>query len=112
MYRETSITPFKDKLYLSSPTMHGKELDYIKNAYDTNWMSTVGENIDEAEKLVSKRIGRKNAVAVINGTSALHLAVKIAGVKSGTKVFCSDLTFVASVNPVLYGSSLETVGKN
>lgn len=102
MFKGKNVTPFAKKVYLSSPTMHGEELKFIQEAYDTNWMSTVGENIDECEKLVSEQVGRKNAVAVSNGTAALHLAVKLAGVKRGTKVFCSDLTFVASVNPIIY----------
>lgn len=102
MFRGTNITPFKNKLYMSSPTMHGEELTYIKKAYDTNWMSTIGENINEVENMVSKYVGRRNAVAVTTGTAALHLAMRLAGIEQGTKVFCSDLTFIASVNPVLY----------
>lgn len=102
MFRGTKITPFKNKLYMSSPTMHGEELTYIKKAYDTNWMSTIGENINEVENMVSKYVGRRNAVAVTTGTAALHLAMRLAGIEQGTKVFCSDLTFIASVNPVLY----------
>lgn len=93
---------FEKKLYLSSPTMHGEELKYMKLAYDTNWMSTVGENIDEVEKQICQKIGCKYSVALSSGTSALHLAVKLAGVKSGDKVFCSDMTFSATVNPVVY----------
>ena len=102
MFRGTNIAPFKNKLYLSSPTMHGDELKYIKEAYDTNWMSTVGKNIDEAERLVCEKTGRKNALAVTTGTAALHIAMRISGVTRGTKVFCSDLTFVASANPIIY----------
>ena len=102
MFRGTNIMPFKNKLYMSSPTMHGEELTYIKKAYDTNWMSTIGENINEVENMVSKYVGRRNAVAVTTGTAALHLAMRLAGIEQGTKVFCSDLTFIASVNPVLY----------
>lgn len=102
MFTEKDVTPFDKKLYLSSPTMHGDELKYIQEAYDTNWMSTIGENINETERLVAKRLGRKNAVAVTSGTAALHLAMRAVGIGRGTKVFCSDLTFIASVNPVIY----------
>lgn len=102
MFRGTNKAPFENKLYLSSPTMHGDELKYIKEAYDTNWMSTVGENIDEAERLVCEKTGRKNALAVTTGTAALHLAMRVSGITQGTKVFCSDLTFVASANPIIY----------
>ncbi len=96
------IKPFKNKVWLSSPTMHGEELKYIQEAYDTNWMSTIGENINVSEKLIAEKIGVKHAVGLSCGTSALHLAVKLAGVKQGDKVFCSDMTFAATVNPVAY----------
>lgn len=102
MFKGTNIAPFEDKLYLSSPTMHGDELKYIKEAYDTNWMSTVGKNIDAAERLVCEKTGRKNALGVTTGTAALHIAMRISGITRGTKVFCSDLTFVASANPIIY----------
>ena len=102
MFKGTDTPPFEKKLYLSSPTMHGDELHYIQEAYDTNWMSTVGENINEAERLISEIIGRKHAVALTSGTSALHLAIKLAGITKGAKVFCSDLTFIASTNPIVY----------
>ena len=82
--------------------MHGEELEYIKKAYDTNWMSTVGENINETERLICEKVGCKYAVALASGTSALHLAVKLAGVKAGDRVFCSDMTFAATLNPVVY----------
>ena len=96
------IKPFKKKIYLSSPTMHGEELKFMTEAYDTNWMSTVGKNIDEIEKTVSEKLGCKYAVALSAGTAALHLAMKLAGVKRGDKVFCSDTTFDATVNPIVY----------
>lgn len=97
-----NIKPFKDKVWLSSPTMHGEELKYIEEAYRTNWMSTVGENINQLEKEVSTKVGVKAGVGLDSGTSALHMAVKLAGVKRGDRVFCSDLTFAATVNPVVY----------
>lgn len=93
---------FAKKIYLSSPTMHGGELQYITEAYESNWMSTVGENINEAERLAAEKVGCGHAVALSCGTAALHLCVKLAGVKSGDLVFCSDMTFDATVNPVVY----------
>ncbi|MBE5822951.1 MAG: aminotransferase DegT [Butyrivibrio sp.] len=108
------MKPFETKLYLSSPTMHGEEIKYIQEAYDTNWMSTIGKNINESEKMVAEKIGCKAAVALSSGTAALHLAIKLAGEKlygqpkashgvlEGKKVFCSDMTFDATVNPVAY----------
>ena len=94
--------PFASKVWLASPTMHGPELSYMKEAYDTNWMSTVGENIEEAEQLACSATGCGYAVALSSGTAALHMAVKLAGVKPGDPVFCSDMTFSATVNPVVY----------
>ena len=108
------IKPFEKKVYLSSPTMHGEEIKYIQEAYDTNWMSTIGKNINESEKMVAEKIGCKAAVALSSGTAALHLAIRLAGEKlygqprtahgtlEGRKVFCSDMTFDATVNPVAY----------
>lgn len=105
---------FDKRVWLSSPTMHGKELEYMSQAYNTNWMSTVGKNIDEVEKQVSEYIGVKHSVALSSGTAALHMAMKLAGLKAygmprpgvgalqGRKVFCSDMTFAATVNPVVY----------
>ncbi|WP_028043148.1 DegT/DnrJ/EryC1/StrS family aminotransferase [Candidatus Stoquefichus massiliensis] len=97
-----SFKPFQNKVWLSSPTMHGEELEYIIEAYSTNWMSTVGANINEVEKLTNNYIGCKYSVALSAGTSALHIAMKLAGVKQGDYVFCSDMTFSATVNPVVY----------
>ena len=96
------MKPFKEKVWLSSPTMHGEEIAYVKEAYETNWMSTVGANINEAERIVAEKIGCKYAVGLSAGTAALHLAMKLAGIKPGMKVFCSDVTFAATVNPVVY----------
>ena len=96
------MKPFENKVWLSSPTMHGDEIKYVKKAYETNWMSTVGENINEVERITCEKVGCKYSVALSAGTAALHLAVKLAGVKPGDKVFCSDMTFSATVNPVTY----------
>ena len=93
---------FEQKVWLSSPTMHGEELEYIKEAYETNWMSTVGKNINEIERMACEKVGCKYAVALSAGTAALHMAVKQAGIKPGQHVFCSDMTFDATVNPVVY----------
>ncbi len=116
------IERFPEKVWLSSPTMHGDEKKYMLEAYETNWMSTVGENINELERLLSGYIGIEHGVALSSGTAALHLAVKLAaerlygsssGVSTpdglgrggslyGRRVFCSDMTFDATVNPVVY----------
>ena len=96
------IKPFEKKVWLSTPTMHGDELKYVTEAYETNWMSTVGQNINEAERIVAEKLGCKYAVGLASGTAALHLCMKLAGLKPGVKVFCSDVTFAATVNPVLY----------
>lgn len=94
--------PFQNKVWLSSPTMHGEEMQYINVAYVTNWMSTVGPNINEVERLTNEYVECKHSVALSAGTAALHLAMKLAGVKQGDYVFCSDMTFSATVNPVVY----------
>lgn len=97
-----NFKPFEKKVYLSSPTMHGEELDYVTEAYTTNWMSTVGKNINEVERIAGEYIGCKDSVGLSCGTAALHLAMKLAGIKHGDKVFCSDMTFSATVNPAVY----------
>lgn len=94
--------PFEKKVWLSTPTMHGEELQYMTQAFESNWMSTIGENINEVERITAEKLGCKYAVALSCGTAALHLAVKLAGVKAGDRVFCSDMTFAATVNPVVY----------
>ncbi len=96
------FSPFEEKVWLSSPTMHGEEAIYMSEAYETNWMSTVGKNINEVERLACEKVGCKYAVGLSSGTASLHLAMKLAGVKRGDKVFCSDMTFGATVNPVVY----------
>lgn len=97
-----NIKPFEKKVWLSSPTMHGEELKYMTEAFETNWMSTVGANINEVERIAAEKLGCKYAVGLASGTSSLHLAVRLAGVKPGDKVICSDMTFAATVNPVVY----------
>ena len=112
--RFAGITPFHTKLWLSSPTMHGDEKKWVDDAITTNWVSTVGANINEVEKQIAEYIGCKYAVALSAGTAALHLATKLAGealygqarpnegTLRGHMVFCSDMTFDASINPVAY----------
>lgn len=90
------------RIFLASPTMHGEEQAFIKEAFDTNWVAPLGKNVNEFEKEMAAYIGVGHAAALTAGTAALHLAVKLAGVKPGDKVFCSDLTFSATVNPVSY----------
>ena len=115
MFKESNkFEKFESKVWLSSPTMHGPEIEYVKEAYETNWMSTVGKNINEVEKLACEYIGCKYAIALSAGTASLHLAMKLAGIEAygmpkvghgaleGKKVFCSDMTFDATVNPVVY----------
>ena len=112
--RFAGLEPFDKKVWLSSPTMHGDEQKWVDEAIRTNWVSTVGANINEVEKQVADIVGRKYAVALSTGTAALHLAMKLVGVKlygqpaaghgtlEGKRVFCSDMTFDATVNPVCY----------
>ena len=112
--KDNQFEPFESKVWLSSPTMHGDELKYVTEAYETNWMSTVGANINEAERMMAQKVGCRYAVALSSGTAALHLAVRLAGERlygqtetgkgalCGHKVFCSDMTFSATLNPVVY----------
>ena len=112
--KDDNMKPFESKVWLSSPTMHGAELKYMTEAFKTNWMSTVGENINEVERIAAEKIGCKYAVALSAGTASLHLAMKLAGERLygqtdlgkgallGHRVFCSDMTFDATVNPVVY----------
>ena len=106
--------PFEKKVWLASPTMHGEEQKYVQRAFDQNWITTAGENINEVERITAEYVGVSHAVALSAGTAALHMAMKLAGEKlygkprvgEGTlaekKVFCSDVTFDATVNPIVY----------
>ncbi|HEM5075322.1 TPA: aminotransferase class I/II-fold pyridoxal phosphate-dependent enzyme [Streptococcus suis] len=96
------VEPFKNKVWLASPTMHGDELEYMKEAYDTNWMTTAGSNINALEEMIKEYTNSEQVVALSSGTSALHLAMKLAGIKGGDYVFCSDVTFSATANPITY----------
>lgn len=105
---------FETKIWLSSPTMHGEELRYIMEAYETNWMSTVGANINAVERIAAEKAGMKYAVGLSSCTAALHLCIKYAGealfgrpalghgALEGKRFFCSDMTFVAAINPATY----------
>lgn len=92
------------KIYLSSPHMsdEGFEMRYIKEAFDTNWIAPLGANVDEFEKEMAALIGVRSAAALVSGTSALHMALKAAGVDKGDIVFCQSLTFSGSANPIIY----------
>lgn len=112
--RKDDLKPFDNKIWLASPTMHGEELKYMIEAYETNWMSTVGANINEVEKIAAEKSGMKYAVGLSCCTAALHLCCKLAGERlygkpaisrgtlEGRRVFCSDMTFDATLNPVVY----------
>lgn len=112
--RKNDIQPFDKKIWLASPTMHSEELVFVTEAYETNWMSTVGQNINEVERIAAERAGVKYAVALSSCTAALHLCMKLAGdalygkpaighgALEGRRVFCSDMTFAATLNPVVY----------
>lgn len=120
--RFKEIQPFTTNVHLASPTMHGEELEYIKEAFNSGWVTTVGENIDELEKMAAEKVGVRHGVGLSCGTAALHMAVKLAarklygsstglstpsglgpgGALRGARVFCSDMTFAATVNPIVY----------
>ena len=90
------------KIYLSPPHLNGDELKYIADAIESNWVAPLGPHVDAFEKEISQYTGVNHAVALSSGTAALHLALKLLGVKEGDHVFCSDLTFIASANAILY----------
>ena len=96
-----------ERIWLSCPTMHGEEQVFVKEAFDTNWVAPLGKNVNEFEKEIASFVGVKEAAAMTAGTHALHLAVKLAGVKEGDIVLCSDLTFSATVNPVSYENGIQ-----
>ena len=112
--RFADITPLERKCFLASPTMHGDEQRFIDEAIRDGWVSTLGANITAIEKELAEFVGVKYAVALASGTAALHLATKLAGERlygqarpnqgtlQGHRVFCSDVTFDASINPVAY----------
>ena len=90
------------RIYLASPHMGGMEQDFVKEAFDTNWVAPLGPNVNNFEKEVAEYVGAKDAAALVSGTSAIHLALKAIGMKKGDRVFCTSLTFAASCNPIMY----------
>lgn len=108
------MEPFKEKVWLARPLMHGDEKKYIDEAFEENYITTAGSNINELEREIAKKLGVKHAVGLSSGTASLHLAIKAAALRQyghpkqgegflvGKKVFCSDMTFDATVNPVVY----------
>lgn len=112
--KQSAFERFEEKVWLATPTMHGEELQYMTEAFRTNWMSTVGENINEIERIAAEKAGVKYAVGLSSCTAALHLCVRLAGERlygrpaishgalEGRRVFCSDMTFDATLNPVVY----------
>ncbi|WP_053218189.1 DegT/DnrJ/EryC1/StrS family aminotransferase [Virgibacillus senegalensis] len=101
-------TEVKERIFLSSPHMseEGYELDYIKEAFDTNWIAPLGENVNGFEKELAEKVGSKAAAALSSGTAAIHLALKAAGVGEGDVVFCPTLTFSATANPIIYQNAI------
>lgn len=97
-----------DKIWLSSPHMsdEGYEMEYIKEAFDTNWIAPLGTNVDEFEKELANYVVAKHAAALSSGTAAIHMALKAAGVGEGDIVFCQDLTFSATANPIIYQNAV------
>ena len=96
---------FEKRIPLSTPTMHGVEMNFIKEAFDKNWIAPLGFNCDGFENEMAEYISPDKeycCLALSSGTAALHLAMKLAGIKKGDTVFCSDMTFAATVNPVSY----------
>lgn len=96
----------KKRIYLSSPTMHGEEQEFVQEAFATNWVAPLGPNVNELEKEVANYAGSKAAAALSAGTAAIHLALKLAEVKEGDIVFVSDLTFSATCNPICYEKAI------
>lgn len=101
---ERKLHLMADKIFLSSPHMsdEGYELEYVNQAFETNWLAPMGENVNEFENELAKKVGIKSAAALTSGTAAIHLALKAAGVSKGDIVFCQSLTFSATANPIIY----------
>lgn len=97
----------KERIWLATPTMHGEEQKFIQEAFDRNWIAPLGFNVDSFEQEMAAYVGVGHAAALNAGTAALHLAVKLAGVKPGDIVICSDMTFSATVNPVSYEQGIQ-----
>ncbi len=96
----------KKRIFLSCPTMHGEEQQFIKEAFDTNWVAPLGPNVNAFEKELAEHVGIPYASALSAGTAAIHLALKIIGVQPGDIVFSTDLTFAATCNPITYEKAI------
>lgn len=92
----------RKRIYMSSPTMHGDEQRFVQEAFDTNWIAPLGPNVNAFEKEMAAYTGCGHAAALSSGTAAIHMALRLLGVKQGDVVFVSDLTFSASCNPIVY----------
>ncbi|OKP93053.1 pyridoxal phosphate-dependent aminotransferase [Paenibacillus sp. P32E] len=92
----------QERIFLSPPHMSGNEMKYIQEAFDTNWIAPLGTNVDKFEEELCEYVGVNHALALSSGTAGIHLALKYYGVGPGDYVFCSDLTFTGSCNPILY----------
>lgn len=97
----------QERIWLSTPTMHGEELQFVHEAFEKNWIAPLGFNVDGFERELADYVGVGHGAALTSGTAALHLAIKLAGVKAGDVVLCSDLTFAATVNPVSYEGGVQ-----
>lgn len=95
-------TKKKERIFLAAPHMSGYEMEYILEAFETNWITSLGPNVDAFEKEFAAYVGAEGAVALSSGTAAIHLALELLNIGRGDYVFCSSLTFVASANPILY----------
>lgn len=96
----------KKRIYLSSPTINGNEMQFIQEAFDTNWIAPLGKNVDEFEQELAKKVNISYGAALSSGTAAIHMALKSVGVKKDDYIFCSDLTFSATCNPILYEQAI------
>lgn len=95
-----------ERIYLASPHMGGRELDFVHEAFETNWVAPLGPNVNNFEQELAEMVGANAAAALSSGTAAIHLALKALDVQSGDEVFCSSLTFSASANPITYEKAI------
>lgn len=98
----------RERVFLSSPHMseEGYEQEFVKEAFDTNWIAPLGENVNKFEEELADFVGIKDAAALSSGTAAIHLALKACGVGEGDYVFCQSLTFSATANPIIYAGAI------